>query len=64
MIFLSHEKKKGWTRTLTSTRLLDFQKENTSFEQDRHMRGWNFNLTGDGAYPGARRGGRSELELF
>src|SRR5882724_3059375 len=51
MIFLSHDTKKGWTSEhLTSTAsFLDFQNENKSFEQTAMWRGWNFNLTGDGA---------------
>src|SRR5882724_8314160 len=51
IVFLSHETKKGWTSEhLTSTAsFLDFQNENKSFEQTAMWRGWNFNLTGDGA---------------
>jgi putative ABC transport system permease protein len=65
MIFLSHDTKKGWTSEhLTSTAsFLDFQKENTSFEQTAIWRGWNFNLTGDGA-PALVEGGRVSWSYF
>jgi len=65
MIFQSHDKKKGWTREgLTSTAsFLDFQKQNTSFEQTALWTGWNFNLTGDGA-PALVEGGRVSWNYF
>jgi predicted permease len=65
MIFESHDKKKGWIREgLTSTAsFLDFQKQNTSFEQTALWAGWNFNLTGDGA-PALVEGGRVSWNYF
>src|SRR5882762_1514510 len=65
MVFQSHDKKKGWTRNdLTSTAsFLDFQKQNTSFEQTALWTGWNFNLTGDGA-PALVEGGRVSWNYF
>ncbi len=65
MVFVSHDKKKGWTRNgLTSTAsFLDFQKQNSSFEQTALWTGWNFNLTGDGA-PALVEGGRVSWNYF
>jgi len=65
MVFEPHDKKKGWTRNgLTSTAsFLDFQKQNTSFEQTALWTGWNFNLTGDGA-PALVEGGRVSWNYF
>jgi len=65
MIFESHDTKKGWTREgLTSTAsFLDFQKQNTSFEQTALWRGLSFNLTGDGA-PAFVEGGRVSWNYF
>jgi predicted permease len=65
MVFESHDKKKGWTREgLTSTAsFLDFQKQNTSFEQIAMWTGWNFNLTGDGT-PALVEGGRVSWNYF
>ena len=65
MIFESHDKKKGWTtEDLTSTAsFLDFQKQNTSFEQTALWAGWNFNLTGDGP-PALVEGGRVSWNYF
>ncbi len=65
MVFLSHDTKKGWTREgLASTAsFLDFQKQNTSFEQTSLWTGWNFNLTGDGA-PALVEGGRVSWNYF
>jgi len=64
-VFLSHDTKKGWTREgLTSTAsFLDFQNQNTSFEQTALWTGWNFNLTGDGA-PALVEGGRVSWNYF
>src|SRR5438445_1348865 len=65
MMFLSHDKKKGWTTEhLTSTAsFLDFQGQNTSFEQTASWAGWNFNLTGDGL-PALIEGGRVSWNYF
>src|SRR5712692_860585 len=65
MIFQAHETKKGWTRnSVTSTAdFLDFQKQNTSFEQTAAWTGWNFNLTGDGP-PELVEGGRVSWNYF
>src|SRR5437660_4117231 len=65
MMFLSHDKKKGWTTEhLTSTAsFLDFQGQNTSFEQTASWAGWNFNLTGDGL-PALIEGGRVSWDYF
>jgi predicted permease len=65
MIFQSHDTKKGWTRnSVTSTAdFLDFQKQNTSFEQTAAWTGWNFNLTGDGP-PALIEGGRVSWNYF
>src|SRR5437879_1314343 len=65
MVFQSHDTKKGWTREgLDSTAsFLDFQKQNTSFEQTALWTGWNFNLTGDGA-PALVEGGRVSWNYF
>jgi putative ABC transport system permease protein len=65
MVFLSHDKKKGWTNnSVTSTAdFLDFQHLNTSFEQTAAWAGWNFNLTGDGP-PAFVEGGRVSWNYF
>ena len=65
MVFESHDKKKGWTgEFLTSTAsFLDFQKQNTSFEQTVGWTSWNFNLTGDGT-PQLVEGGRVNWNYF
>src|SRR6266852_8426474 len=65
MVFLSHDKKKGWTGNgATSTAdFLDFQKQNTSFEQTAAWTSWNFNLTGDGP-PALVEGGRVSGNFF
>ena len=65
MVFVSHDKKKGWTRnSVTSTAdFFDFQKQNTSFEQTAGWAGWNFNLTGDGP-PSLVEGGRVSWNYF
>src|SRR5467141_396122 len=64
-IFLSHDKKNGWTSEhLTSTAsFLDFQKQNTSLEQTALWAGWNFNLTGGGP-PALVEGGRVSWNYF
>ena len=65
MVFESHDKQKGSTREgVTSTAsFLDFQKQNTSFEQTALWAGWNFNLTGGGA-PALVEGGRVSWNYF
>jgi putative ABC transport system permease protein len=65
MVFESHNKKKGWTREVLSSTasFLDFQKQNTSFEQSALWVGWNFNLTGDGP-PALIEGGRVSWNYF
>jgi putative ABC transport system permease protein len=57
MVLLSHNTKKGWTSSdVTSTAdFLDYQKQNTSFEQLAAWTDWYFNLTSDG--PPDRVGG-------
>ncbi|HKF58777.1 MAG TPA: ABC transporter permease, partial [Blastocatellia bacterium] len=64
-IFESHDKKRGWTsESLTSTAsFLDFQKQNTSFDQTVGWTSWNFNLTGDGT-PALIEGGRVSWNYF
>lgn len=65
MVFESHDKKKGWTGEFitSSASFLDFQKQNTSFEQTVGWTTWNFNLTGDGA-PELVEGGRVNWNYF
>src|SRR5690242_198228 len=65
LIFVSHDKKRGWTsESLTSTAsFLDFQRQNTFFEQTVGWTGWNFNLTGDGT-PELVEGGRVSWNYF
>jgi putative ABC transport system permease protein len=50
MVLLSHDTKKGWTSSgVTSTAdFLDYQQQNTSFEQLAGWTQWSFNLTSDG----------------
>ena len=50
MVLLSHDTKKGWTSEgVTSTAdFLDYQRQNTSFEQLAGWTQWSFNLTSDG----------------
>ncbi|HEX8764481.1 MAG TPA: ABC transporter permease, partial [Candidatus Acidoferrum sp.] len=64
-VFESHDKKRGWTaESITSTAsFLDFQKQNTSFEQTVGWTSWNFNLTGDGN-PALVEGGRVSWNYF
>jgi putative ABC transport system permease protein len=66
MVFLSHEKKRGWTNNaVTSTAdFLDFQRSNTSFQQTAAWTSWNFNLTGDGGPPASVRGGKVSWSYF
>jgi len=65
MVFLSNDAKKGWTReALTSTAsFLDFQKQNTSFEQTVLWSTPAFNITRDGM-PTLVRGGRVSWNFF
>src|SRR5690242_19977499 len=64
-ILESHDKKRGWTaESITSTAsFLDFQKQDTSFEQTVGWTTWNFNLTGDGT-PALIEGGRVSWNYF
>ncbi len=50
MVLLSHDTKKAWTSNgVTSTAdFLDYQQQNTSFEQLAGWTQWSFNLTSDG----------------
>src|SRR5215467_9139644 len=50
MVFASHDRKSGTTaNSITSTAsFLDYQEQNTSFEQTAAWASWAFNLTGDG----------------
>lgn len=65
MVFESHDKKRGWTGEFISSTasFLDFQKQNTSFEQTVGWTSWNFNLTGNGA-PALVEGGRVNWDYF
>lgn len=65
LTFSAHDTKKGWTSSsVTSTAdFLDFQKQNTAFEQVAPWTGWNFNLTGDGP-PEFVEGGRVGWNFF
>ncbi|MFZ0639876.1 MAG: ABC transporter permease [Candidatus Acidiferrales bacterium] len=65
MVMLEHNSKKGWTyNSVTSTAdFLDFQKQQTSFEQTAAWTGWNFNLTGNGP-PALVEGGRVSWNFF
>ncbi|MGB6875348.1 MAG: ABC transporter permease [Candidatus Acidiferrales bacterium] len=65
MVMLEHNTKKGWTyNSVTSTAdFLDFQKQQTSFEQTAAWTGWNFNLTGNGP-PALVEGGRVSWNFF
>jgi putative ABC transport system permease protein len=65
MVLQAHDKKRGWTGTsVTSTAdFLDFQRQNTSFEQTAAWTSWNFNLTGDGP-PELVEGGRVSWNYF
>lgn len=66
MVFLSHDRKKGWTsNSVTSTAdFLDFQRANTSFQQTAAWTSWNFNLTGDGGPPAFVEGGKVSWSYF
>ena len=65
MIFQSHNIKNGWTlQSVTSTAsFLDYQKQNTSFEQTAAWASWAFNLTGDGE-PALVDGARVSWNFF
>ena len=65
VVLLSHDKKKGWTSNGVSSTadFLDFQKQNTSFEQTAAWASWDFNLTGDGP-PALVDGGRVSWTFF
>ncbi|MGH9711154.1 MAG: ABC transporter permease, partial [Candidatus Acidiferrales bacterium] len=65
LVLLSHDKKKGWTSNGVSSTadFLDFQKQNSSFEETAAWTDWNFNLTGDGP-PALVEGGRVSWNYF
>jgi putative ABC transport system permease protein len=65
MVFESHDRKNGWTAAnITSTAsFLDYQKQNTSFEQTAGWASWAFNLTGDGE-PALVDGARVSWNFF
>src|SRR5439155_15824090 len=65
MIFESHNTKNGWTAPdISSTAsFLDYQKQNTSFEQTAGWASWAFNLTGDGE-PALVDGARVSWNFF
>jgi predicted permease len=65
MVFASHDRKNGWTAAnITSTAsFLDYQKQNTSFEQTAGWASWAFNLTGDGE-PALVDGARVSWNFF
>jgi putative ABC transport system permease protein len=50
MVLLAHDTKKGWTGDGVSSTadFLDYQRQNTSFEQLAAWTQWSFNLTSDG----------------
>lgn len=66
MVFLAHDRKKGWTNNavLSAADFLDFQNANTSFEQTAAWTSWNFNLTGDGGPPSLVEGGKVSWSYF
>jgi hypothetical protein len=65
MVLLSHDAKKGWTsKDVTSTAdFLDYEKQNSSFEQLACWTSWNFNLTSDGP-PDRVEGGLVSWNFF
>jgi putative ABC transport system permease protein len=65
MVLLSHDTKKGWTESgVTSTAdFLDYQQQNTSFDQVVPWATWAFNLTSDGP-PERTAGGRVGWNFF
>lgn len=65
MVMLSHDTKKGWTsKDVTSTAdFLDYQQQNTSFEQLACWTSWDFNLTSDGP-PDRVEGGLVSWNFF
>ena len=65
MVLIAHDKKKGWTSNGVSSTadFLDFQKQQSSFEQSAAWTQWNFNLTGDGP-PALVDGGRVSWAFF
>ncbi|HKV25317.1 MAG TPA: ABC transporter permease [Candidatus Acidoferrum sp.] len=66
MVFLSHDKKKGWTNNevTSAADFLDFQRANSSFQQTAAWTGWNFNLIGDGGPPAFVEGGKVSWSYF
>jgi putative ABC transport system permease protein len=65
IVLLSHDTQKGWTQSgVTSTAdFLDYQQQNTSFDQLVPWAIWNFNLTNDGP-PERTAGGRVGWNFF
>jgi len=65
MVLLSHDTKKGWTsKGVTSTAdFLDYQAQNTVFEQLACWTSWEFNLTSDGP-PDRMEGGLVGWNFF
>jgi putative ABC transport system permease protein len=65
LVFTSHDRKNGWTvENITSTAsFLDYQKQNTSFEQTVAWSAFAFNLTGDGE-PALVDGARVSWNFF
>jgi putative ABC transport system permease protein len=50
MVLLAHDTKKGWTSNAVTSNadFLDYEKQNTTFEELVPWMSWFFNLTGDG----------------
>lgn len=65
MVFLGHDKKKGWTEdSVTSTAdFLDFQGQTHSFTATAAWTSWDFNLTGNGP-PALVDGARVSWNFF
>jgi len=65
MVLLSHHAKKGWTsKDVTSTAdFVDYEEQNTIFEQLAGWTSWYFNLTGDGQ-PDRVEGGLVSWNFF
>ncbi|HEY4741731.1 MAG TPA: ABC transporter permease [Candidatus Acidoferrales bacterium] len=65
IVLLSHDTKQGWTgQSVTSTAdFLDYQKQDTAFEQFASWTAWYFNLTSDGA-PERVSGGMVSWNFF
>jgi len=65
MVFQSHDTKKGGTspNVASTASFLDYEKQNTSFEQTAAWASWAFNLTGDGE-PALVDGARVSWSFF